>query len=76
MPNAARARQGLRDRGDRLSQYLTIAEIVMLYGRPEGTIRRLASTDQWRRSQDRRKPVLYSTIDIETTMERLAEQTT
>lgn len=49
--------------------YLTVAEVVMLYGRPAGTVRRLASVYQWRRANDRRRPALYNAIDVEATME-------
>jgi hypothetical protein len=53
-------------------RYLTLDEIAMLYGRPKGTIKRLAHTDQWRRSEDGRRPALYLAEDVEATMRRLA----
>lgn len=53
-------------------RYLTVAEISALWHRPQGTIRRLAHTDQWTRSTDRQKPVLYRASDVEATMTRLA----
>lgn len=55
-------------------RYLTVAEVKMLYGRPNGTIRRLASIDHWRRSDDHRRPVLYNATDVERTMKRLLLQ--
>lgn len=57
-----------------MHRYLTVEEIKLLYGRPDGTIRRLAHTDHWNRSQDKRRPVLYSATDVEKTMNRLLHQ--
>lgn len=51
--------------------YLTAAEIALLYARPPGTIRRLASNDRWRRTTDGKRPVLYLADDVETTMRRI-----
>lgn len=53
-------------------RYLSASEIATLYRRPKGTIKRLAHTDQWRRSEDGRRPVLYLADDVEATMRRLA----
>lgn len=56
------------------SSYLTLVEIAMLYRRPESTLRRLASTDHWERTEDGRKPVLYLATDVAKTMLRLAKR--
>lgn len=53
-------------------RYLTTEEIMLLYDRPRGTIKRLAHIDGWRRSQDGRRPKLYLAEDVEATMRRLA----
>lgn len=49
-------------------RYLTVREIAMLYRKPHGTIRWLASRDQWRRSTDHHRPVLYHADDVINTM--------
>lgn len=54
-----------------MSRYLSAAEIAELWHRPVGTIRRLASTDRWRRTTDDRRPVLFDVDDVERTMDRL-----
>lgn len=54
-------------------RYYSAAEIAMIWRRPIGTIRRLASVDKWRRTIDRRKPVLFDIDDVEATMARLAD---
>ena len=51
----------------------TAAEIAHIWRRPLGTVYRLASADNWRRTSDRQRPVLYAADDVEATMERLAE---
>lgn len=53
-----------------MSRYLTVREIAKLWRRPAGTVRRLASLDKWRRTEDRKRPVLYLTADVEETMKR------
>lgn len=52
-------------------RYMTVDEIRILYRRPTGTIHRLASTDRWRRCDDRR-PALYGADDVQATFDRLA----
>lgn len=54
-------------------RYLTVAEIAILYVKPQGTVRWLAHRDNWRRSADGRKPVLYSAEDVEKTMDAMTE---
>lgn len=56
--------------------YYSAAEAAMIYERPVGTIRRLASTDRWRRTGDKRRPVLYDADDVEATMKRLSDAPT
>ena len=51
-------------------RYLTAAEIAEIYRRPLGTIYRLAHIHRWRRSTDKRRPVLYHVEDVESTMRR------
>jgi hypothetical protein len=51
--------------------YYSAAEIAALYGRPIGTVKRLASTDGWRRTTDGRRPVLYNADDVQATMKRI-----
>lgn len=52
-------------------RYYSAAEIALLWKRPRGTIKRLASTDRWRRTTDGRRPVLYRAEDVEATMKRI-----
>lgn len=54
--------------------YYTAEEIQQIYHRPIGTIRRLASTEPWRKVGDRKRPALYHADDVKVTMERLASQ--
>lgn len=54
--------------------YYTALEVSIIYDRPVGTIWRLACVDQWRRSTDERRPVLYQADDVEATMRRLAQK--
>lgn len=49
-------------------RYLTGAEIAYLWNLPTGTVRWFAHRDQWRRSEDGRKPVLYNATDVRKTM--------
>lgn len=53
------------------SRYLSAREIADAWHRPIGTVRRLASTEKWARTADRRRPVLYRVLDVEKTMDRL-----
>lgn len=53
-------------------RYLTAAEIAEIYRRPLGTIYRLAHIHRWRRSTDKRRPVLYHVEDVESTMRSYA----
>lgn len=52
-----------------MSRYLTVRQISQLWPKPEGTVRWLAHRDKWRRSTDKRRPVLYLTTDVENTMD-------
>lgn len=55
-------------------RYLTVAEVAMLYQLKPATVRWYAHRDEWRRSTDNRKPVLYRADDVEKTMNaRMAE---
>lgn len=54
-------------------RWMTVSEIVTLYRRPVGTIHRLASTDRWRRC-DNRRPALYLADDVDATFSRLARR--
>ena len=47
-------------------RYYTAAEIALAYGRPLGTVYRLAAHRKWRRIDDKR-PVLYRVEDVEAT---------
>jgi hypothetical protein len=47
---------------------LTVAEVAMLYQLKPATVRWYAHRDEWRRSEDHRKPVLYRAEDVEATM--------
>lgn len=49
-------------------KYLTVAEVAMLYQLKPVTVRWYAHRDEWRRSEDHRKPVLYRAEDVEATM--------
>lgn len=49
-------------------RYVTAAEVAALYRRPIGTVYRLASVHGWRRSADRKRPVLYLAEDVEATL--------
>ncbi len=49
-------------------RYLTAAETASTWRLPLGTVHRLASTDEWRRSADGRRPVLYLASDVDATM--------
>lgn len=49
-------------------RYVTASEIAALYRRPIGTVYRLASERGWRRSADRKRPVLYLAEDVAATM--------
>lgn len=51
-------------------RYMTAVEIAEEWKLPLGTVWRLASVDEWRRSADGRKPVLYLIDDVEATMDR------
>lgn len=50
---------------------VTAAEIVALFGVPPATVYRLASTEQWRRVGDGRRPALYDAEDVAATFQRL-----
>lgn len=50
----------------------TAAEVSATYRVPLGTVYRLASEDKWRRSVDRKWPMLYNGDDVEETMTRRA----
>ncbi|WP_262282141.1 hypothetical protein [Micromonospora sp. MA102] len=50
---------------------MTAEEIRTLYRRPVGTIYRLASTEHWRKCDDRR-PALYLADDVADTFDRLS----
>lgn len=52
-------------------RWLTVNEIKILYGRPAGTVYRLASVHRWRKA-DNRRPALYSADDVADTFDRLA----
>lgn len=52
---------------------MTATEVAAAYRLPLGTVWRLASVDQWRRSEDGRRPVLYDAGDVEATMGRRGE---
>lgn len=54
-----------------LKGYLSLAEIEMIYEQPQSTLRRLASTDRWERTEDGRKPVLYLAANVAVTMARV-----
>jgi hypothetical protein len=54
----------------------TAAEVSAIYRIPLGTVYRLASTDGWRRTVDRRWPVLYNADDVDATMTRRAANLT
>lgn len=60
-----------RTLGIRQTRYLSALEIAIRYQRPVGTIYRLASQQQWRRTDDGRRPVLYDTLDVQRTMSNL-----
>lgn len=51
--------------------YLTAAEIAVLYRRPLGTVYRLASTEHWQRTSPRVRPVMYAADDVDKTFARL-----
>lgn len=53
-----------------MMNWLTVDEIRIMYGRPVGTIYRLASTHRWRKT-DNRKPALYSADDVSATFDQL-----
>ncbi|HZN76084.1 MAG TPA: hypothetical protein VFC00_31010 [Micromonosporaceae bacterium] len=60
-----------RTLGIRQTRYLSALEIAIRYQRPVGTVYRLASQQQWRRTDDGRRPVLYDTLDVQRTMSNL-----
>jgi hypothetical protein len=49
---------------------MTATEVAAAYRLPLGTVYRLASTEDWERSLDGRRPVLYAVDDVEATMAR------
>ena len=50
-------------------RYYTAAEIRHIYQLPDvAEVYRLANENRWRRSQDRKRPVLYNADDVEATM--------
>lgn len=57
------------------SRYLSLAEIAKIYEQPQSTLRRLASTDRWERTEDGRRPVLYLRTDVSATMARVRHRT-
>lgn len=62
-----------RSLGIRQARYISALEIAIRYQRPVGTIYRLASEQQWRRTEDGRRPVLYDTLDVQATMSTLTK---
>jgi hypothetical protein len=62
------SRQRIGDLAVTLPRSYTAAEIAHIWRRPLGTVHRLASEHDWRRSTDRRRPVLYNADDVEATM--------
>lgn len=46
----------------------TAAEIAHIWRKPIGTVYRLASENDWRRTPDRKRPRLYNANDVEATM--------
>lgn len=57
------------------SRYISLAEIELIYEQPQSTLRRLASTDRWERTDDGRRPVLYLRTDVSATMARVRHRT-
>lgn len=51
-------------------RYVTAAETASTWRLPLGTVWRLASTEEWRRTDDGHRPVLYLAEDVDTTMRR------
>lgn len=53
------------------SRYLSAKEISEAWTKPVASVRRLASVDKWRRTEDGKRPVLYHVRDVEKTMKRI-----
>jgi hypothetical protein len=53
-------------------RYVTAAETASTWRLPLGTVHRLASTKEWRRSGDGHRPVLYLAEDVDATMKQRA----
>lgn len=51
-------------------RYVTATEAARDWRLPLGTVHWLANRDQWRRSGDERRPVLYVAADVDATMKR------
>jgi hypothetical protein len=54
--------------GRELSGYMTALEISIHYRRPVGTVYRMASERQWRRTADGLRPIRYDWRDVDQTM--------
>jgi hypothetical protein len=59
-----------RTTDDAVIRTMTATEVAAAYRLPLGTVYRLASEDDWGRTLDGRRPVLYRAEDVEGTMTR------